>query len=146
QTVVGYIVDKLRDEQMLEVGETYDHQAAHLLHLRTDVLFKSSKDILQLAEMLHPTPAICGMPTRLSERWLRHHEGYDRHYYSGFLGPVSPKNGSHLFVNLRCMQLFRDQVCFYAGGGINALSDPGKEWHETEEKINVLRNQVIGGQ
>lgn len=144
QTVVGYIVDKLRDEQMLRVGETYDHQAAHLLHLRTDVLFKSNRDILELAEILHPTPAICGMPAGLSESWLRHHEGYDRHYYAGFLGPVSPKNGSHLFVNLRCMQLFRDQVCFYAGGGINALSDPGKEWQETEEKINVLRNLVIG--
>ena len=82
------------------------------------------------------------MPLEPSLDFLRKNEPYDRQYYSGYLGPVQVNRESHLFVNLRCMQLFRGEALVYAGAGVLADSDPKKEWMETELKMNTLL-QVI---
>ena len=65
-------------------------------------------------------------------------EGYDRRFYTGFLGPLGIKDESHLYVNLRCMQLHHNQAILYVGAGITKESDPDKEWLETEAKCQTL--------
>ena len=45
-----------------------------------------------------------------------------------------------LFVNLRCMQLFRNEYWIYVGGGITTNSNPNNEWEETELKAQTLLN------
>lgn len=91
-----------------------------------------------MLQLLHPTSAVCGMPMEQSLAFLQEHEGYDRGYYSGYLGPVKINNESHLFVNLRCMQVSNGRARLYAGGGVLGESDPEKEWQETELKMNTL--------
>ncbi|RDV16370.1 isochorismate synthase [Pontibacter diazotrophicus] len=118
--------------------------AGNLMHLRTDfkvdlkeVDFPSlGTDMLRL---LHPTSAVCGLPKAPALQFILEHEGYDRSYYSGFLGPVNSKAGTHLFVNLRCMQLLKDKAIIYAGAGITAESDPVKEWMETQHKMVAMQ-------
>ncbi|MGV3639265.1 MAG: chorismate-binding protein, partial [Adhaeribacter sp.] len=63
---------------------------------------------------------------------------YDRAYYSGFLGPVQVDGESHIYVNLRCMQLFEQAALLYAGAGITAESEPEKEWLETDMKMDTM--------
>lgn len=121
--------------------------AGNLMHLRTDfkvnmkeVDFPSlGSDMLRL---LHPTSAVCGLPKAPALQFILEHEGYDRSYYSGFLGPVNSKAGTHLFVNLRCMQLLKDKAIIYAGAGITAESDPVKEWMETQHKMVAMQRIV----
>ena len=45
---------------------------------------------------------------------------------------------TELFVNLRCMQLVKDQALIYVGGGITAGSDPENEWDETVLKSKTM--------
>ena len=40
------------------------------------------------------------------------------------------------------MQLFRKHIRLYAGGGINAMSDPKTEWIETEEKMQTMTDAI----
>lgn len=121
--------------------------AGNLMHLKTDfAVDMKATNFLQLGSvmlrLLHPTSAVCGTPLETSRKFLLEHEGYSREFYSGFLGPVNMHESSHLFVNLRCLQLFADQAWLYAGAGVTADSIPEKEWEETEMKMNTLL-QVI---
>jgi isochorismate synthase len=45
-------------------------------------------------------------------------------------------------VNLRCAQIFQNQIKIYVGGGITAESNPEKEWEETELKSGTVGNAL----
>ncbi len=117
--------------------------AANVVHLQT--LFRvelPEHERLALAnrvlDELHPTSAVCGMPKPRALAFILEHEGYDRRFYSGFLGPVHMDGQSSLYVNLRCMQLDAGFASLYVGGGITAESDPPSEWRETEMKAETM--------
>ncbi|MBS1545097.1 MAG: chorismate-binding protein [Bacteroidetes bacterium] len=117
--------------------------AGNLLHLKTEFKVDMQEtNFPQLGsvmlKLLHPTSAVCGSPLKESLTFLQEHEGYDRQYYSGYLGPVNINKASALYVNLRCMQLFQDEAVLFAGAGVVADSEPEKEWLETEMKMNTL--------
>lgn len=120
-------------------------QAGNLFHLRSDYEFEDLKgtvDFGRLAAMLHPTPAVCGLPRDMAKATISKVEKHDRAYYSGFLGPVDPQGKSHLFVNLRCLQFVEGGLLLYAGGGITKGSVADKEWDETTNKVNTLLSVI----
>ncbi|WP_210517414.1 chorismate-binding protein [Hymenobacter terricola] len=146
--VARYIVNCFKQLRLREYHETGPRTvvAGQLLHLRTDfevdfrnVPFPASlgTDMLRL---LHPTSAVGGMPKVPALAFLQAHEGYDRAYYSGFLGPVNvtAPGISRLFVNLRCLQLRPTEAILYAGTGLTIDSDPTREWQETEMKMQTI--------
>ena len=122
--------------------------AGNLMHLRTDIIIDTvAINFPQLAtvmlDLLHPTSAVCGMPKIPATEFILANEGYDREFYSGFLGPVNMQSSegeveSHIFVNLRTMKLQENTATLYAGCGITADSNPEKEWNETEMKTQTL--------
>ena len=123
----------------------YVDKAGNLLHLRTD--FTSSSDFINgnvgnLLNNLHPTPAVCGSPTKEALEIINATEKHDREYYGGFLGPVGMKNPLELFVNLRCMQITDSSLILYSGGGITIDSNPVDEWYETEIKTGTLLSVI----
>ena len=91
-----------------------------------------------MLDLLHPTSAVCGMPKHTAQDFILKNEHYDRGFYSGFIGPVNIERESHLFVNLRCMQLLGNQAILYAGAGITEDSMPDREWLETEMKCKTM--------
>ena len=115
--------------------------AGHLAHLRSDFHFRLSGPSRAgtVVEALHPTPAVCGLPKYDALSFILRHEHNDRRFYSGFLGPFLLNNETHLFVNLRCMQIFSDHCTLYAGGGILMDSVEEQEWQETETKLDTMR-------
>ena len=122
--------------------------AGNVVHLQTDFsipfaqtpLEQKRKSMLanQVLHELHPTSAVCGMPKEKALSFILDHEGYNRSFYSGFLGPVHIDGYTNLFVNLRCMQLGKAKANIYVGGGITGDSDPEAEWDET-----VLKSQTL---
>lgn len=122
--------------------------AGNLLHLKSE--FKVDMALTNfpqlgsvMLELLHPTSAVCGVPLATSLKFLHDHEGYDRQFYSGYLGPVNFRNNIEIFVNLRCAQLQGDKAILYAGAGVTADSIPEREWEETEMKLNTLLKILI---
>ncbi len=117
--------------------------AGNLMHLKTefevDLLTTNFPQLGSIMlKLLHPTSAVCGMPLDNAMEFLTNQEGYDREYYSGYLGPIHFKSESHLYVNLRCMQFYNDKVRLYAGAGVTADSIADAEWNETEIKMDNL--------
>lgn len=120
----------------------YTARAGRLVHLKTDFHFKL-KDTLHLGDILqelHPTPAVCGLPKEEAYRFILDTEGYDRSYYSGIIGWLSPEEETMLYVNLRCMQVRKHEAILYAGGGILPTSDADSEWEETQQKMDTMRS------
>lgn len=123
----------------------YTMTAAHLCHLRTDIHFRlPCADVLgDVLEALYPTPAVCGIPKEPARRFILRHEHEPRRYYSGFVGMLSPRADTHLFVSLRCMRLLPGGICeLYAGGGLLKESEMEKEWKETEAKMQTMMELV----
>ncbi|MCL1932570.1 MAG: isochorismate synthase [Candidatus Azobacteroides sp.] len=118
----------------------YTIQAGELAHLKTDFRFSlpGNQTLGELLNVLHPTPAVCGLPKEKAFRFITDNEGYDRRYYSGFIGRLHPKEQTDLYVNLRCMQIKADRLALYAGGGLVASSDLAEEWMETEDKLLTM--------
>jgi isochorismate synthase len=122
--------------------------AGNLMHLKSDFTINMKAiNFTQLGtvmlQLLHPTSAVCGMPLEPSVKFLKDHEGYDRAYYSGFLGPVNVNNNTTIFVNIRCMQLWQNNAILYAGAGVTIDSEPVREYEETEMKFNTLLNVIF---
>jgi isochorismate synthase len=121
--------------------------AGNVMHLKTEYeVDMQATNFPQLGsvmlKLLHPTSAVCGMPLENSVTFLKENEGYDRQFYSGYLGPVNIKKESHVFVNLRCMQLFAEKIRLYAGAGVTADSIVEMEWNETEMKMSNLQKII----
>lgn len=121
--------------------------AGNLMHLKSDFTVDMVEtNFPQLGStmltLLHPTSAVCGMPKEPALDFLLKQEGYDRELYSGYLGPVNIQNKTHLFVNLRCLQLKAQYALLYAGAGVTIDSDPQKEWEETEMKMKTLESVI----
>ncbi len=111
-------------------------------HLQSTVRWQSSETLSQVSKKLHPTPAVCGLPKAAAVDFINQAEEYDRDLYTGYLQIEGLMENDISFVNLRCMQLFRDRIRFYIGGGINSLSDPESEWFETEKKLETLLDAI----
>ena len=151
QALVGrYIINNFKKIRLREFEEHGPKTvvAGNLMHLKTvfSVDMKAT-NFPQLGSvmlnLLHPTSAVCGMPLESSLEFLKQHEGYDREFYSGYLGPVNMNENINIFVNLRCMQLFEGQAIVYAGAGVTIDSLPEDEWKETEMKLNTLLNVIL---
>ncbi len=143
--VSRYIIEcfkKIRLREYLERGPR-TVRAGNLYHLRTDFAVKT-RDVnfpelgTVMLKLLHPTSAVCGMPKVPALRFIKAVEGYDRSFYSGYLGPVNVDQESALFVNLRTLRLADGKATFFAGAGITEDSDPQREWDETEMKCDTL--------
>lgn len=118
--------------------------AGTLSHLRTDFRFSLTAPVRpgDLLKVLHPTPAVCGLPKEEAYRFIVQHEGYDRHYYSGFIGWLNPKGRTDLYVNLRCMHIDHKRLKLYAGSGLLSASELNDEWMETEKKLQTMRRLI----
>ena len=127
---------------VLKTSRTYTHQSGSIAHLRTDItgVLKNRKATLEIiANRLHPTPAVCGIPQKVARDFVLANEGYAREYYTGYIGPVSKGDtNSQLFVNLRCMKILDSKAYVYAGGGITVGSDVADEWNETKNKLQTM--------
>ena len=141
QFVTDYIHELYRKNNLtVEMKGPETAAAGPVAHLKT--YFNSTEAanpviLAKFAEELHPTPAVCGLPKEKALELILENEPHKRSCYCGFLGPIH-RTDLNLFVNLRCMQIFKEQLALYVGGGLTKDSVPEQEWQETVEKAKTL--------
>lgn len=111
-----------------------------VMHLETRVTAALAPEVgvLDVAQALHPTPAVSGAPRGDALAWLAREERLDRGWYAGPIGWLDAAHGGHLAVALRSARLDGETAEAYAGCGIVAASEPRAEWDETELKFTAL--------
>ncbi|WP_018159078.1 isochorismate synthase MenF [Smaragdicoccus niigatensis] len=145
----AYVIEYLRD-RLSGVCTEIDVPAGpilastpHVWHLATPIratLAEPATTALDLAALLHPTPAVGGTPTDSALEAIREIEG-DRGFYAGAVGWCDAQGDGDWIVSIRCAVLSPNgfHARLYAGGGIVASSDPADELAETTAKLRTLR-------
>lgn len=145
--VTDFIIDRLKPETKdVQVSAPYTSRAGNLLHLRTDIegVLNQDANLKNVIDILHPTPAVCGLPKDLAKAFIEENEGYDREFYTGFLGEINfdyatNDQATDLYVNLRCMKMEENQANLFIGCGITKDSKPEHEWEETVNKAKTMK-------
>jgi salicylate biosynthesis isochorismate synthase len=116
-----------------------------LLHLETLVAAELRQaDYLELLAALHPTPAVCGLPTATAVHYIARHERLQRGLYAGALGWLTPER-CRFIVPLRGGILRGGRARLFAGAGIIETSHAAEEIAETELKFQVMREALGHG-
>ena len=124
-----------------EAGEPDVVRFPTVSHLATrvrGVLRRPAPSALALAGLLHPTPAVGGLPRAAALATIADLEGFDRGLYAGPVGWVDAAGDGEWAVALRGAQLDGPRARLVAGAGIVAGSDPEAEWAETEAKLRPM--------
>ncbi len=104
---------------------------------------RSSPTALELAGLLHPTPAVGGVPRDLALATISELEPVPRGRYAGPVGWVDAAGNGEWAVGLRSAQIEGNRARMHAGGGIVADSDPLAELTETQLKLQALLAAVV---
>jgi isochorismate synthase len=113
---------------------------ANIQHLATPIRAQLAKPIsaIELAGLLHPTPAVGGEPAAVAIPLIPALEGIDRGWYAGPVGWSDASGDGEFCVALRCALVDAKAARCYAGVGVVADSDPASELAETEIKLEAL--------
>jgi len=118
---------------------------ATVQHLATPIVGRTSSTVLELAEALHPTPAVGGHPESEAIAFQSKLERIDRGWYTGGVGWADAAGDGEIAVALRCALIRGEGAVLYVGNGIVAGSDPDAEVEETRLKLRPLLNLLTGG-
>ena len=115
-------------------------KVANIQHLGTPIRAQLAHPLsaIELAGLLHPTPAVGGEPHAAAAPLIPALEGLDRGWYAGAVGWTDANDDGEFCVALRCALLRGTEARLYAGVGVVKDSDPAAELNETEIKLGAL--------
>ena len=117
---------------------------ATVQHLATPIVGRTRRTVLELAEALHPTPAVGGHPLAEAIALQSKLERIDRGWYTGGIGWADAAGDGEISVALRCALILGERAVLYAGNGIVAGSDPDAEVEETRLKLRPMMDLLTG--
>lgn len=113
----------------------------NIQHLITPVngrLSDPNMSVLSLVRLLHPTPAMGGVPAVTALSQLRLLEPVPRGWYAAPIGWFDAQDDGEFAVAIRSAVSQYSRAWLYAGAGIVADSDAGQEWAETALKFRPM--------
>ncbi|HEU4658053.1 MAG TPA: isochorismate synthase [Capillimicrobium sp.] len=113
---------------------------ANIQHLATPIRAQLAEphSAIELAGLLHPTPAVGGEPFAVAEPLIPALEGMDRGWYAAPVGWTDASEDGEFCVALRSALVEGGVARCFAGVGVVADSDPRAELAETEVKLQAL--------
>ncbi len=140
--VTERIVRKLRPHAVWvqAAAEPEVVKVANIQHLGTPIVAQLAepRSAVELAGMLHPTPAVGGEPWPAAATTIEELERMDRGWYAAPVGWMDATEDGEFCVALRSALLRDREARLFAGVGVVAGSDPAAELEETEVKLQAL--------
>ncbi|SCZ40675.1 isochorismate synthase [Afifella marina] len=141
--VVQAIMDVLSPycSELSAPGGTTLRATASLWHLGTRLVGRlrdPATSCAELAALLHPTPAVCGLPRQAAHAAIGALEPYDRDFYAGAVGWCDSSGDGRWFVSIRCAEIRGEEARLYAGAGIVPGSTAEGEIAETAAKFSAM--------
>ena len=130
----------------VEVGRPEVVRLSTVAHLATEItadLTGPLPSALELAALLHPTPAVGGSPRDAALAAIATLEPFDRGCYAGPVGWVDRAGDGEWAVAIRCATLAGRRAHLIAGAGVVPGSDPDAEWAETEHKLRAMLEVLL---
>lgn len=109
-------------------------------HLETEIRASvpMGTGVLDLLRLLHPTPAVCGLPRDAALSFLAEEEPFERGWYAGPVGWLDAEGNGIFAPALRMAVGGGVAYRLFAGAGIVEGSVPALEWEETAIKFEPV--------
>jgi len=104
----------------------------------------ADRNLFDVAGALHPTAAVCGIPSPVTMHDLARNEP-GRGWYAGACGWIDAYGSGELTVALRSALVERGRAVVWAGAGIVDGSCPESELAEVENKMTALTGALESG-
>ena len=147
--VTASIKEKLKSViNELSISNLFTMKLPYIQHRQATIkgTLKDTATALELIELLHPTPAVGGIPHDKAKIKILELEKEKRGYYAGPVGVLS-KNFSEVAVAIRSAVVQGQTLTLFGGAGIVEGSDAEEEWIETGIKmqpfIKVINKSVL---
>jgi menaquinone-specific isochorismate synthase len=113
---------------------------ARIQHLETEIRASvpPGAGVLDLLRLLHPTPAVCGLPRDAAMAFLAEEEPFERGWYAGPVGWFDAEGNGVFAPALRTGVATDSGWRLFAGAGIVEGSVPELEWDETAIKFEPM--------
>jgi menaquinone-specific isochorismate synthase len=120
---------------------------ARIQHLETEIRASVPPDVgvLDLLRLLHPTPAVCGLPRDAAMAFLGEEEPFERGWYAGPVGFFDAEGNGIFVPALRMGVATGSGWRLFAGAGIVEGSVPALEWEETAIKFEPMLEALAAG-
>jgi isochorismate synthase len=134
-------------EEVAPIGSPILLKVRNVQHLLTTIVGRvaEGRDLLDLVERLHPTPAVGGAPRPRARALIRAIERLDRGWYAGPIGWLDAQGEGEFSVALRSALLHGAEASLFAGCGIVTDSDPAAEYEESRWKLRPVL-AALGGE
>src|SRR5690606_7998217 len=110
----------------------------HLLTPISGMLNDESVGILHLARLLHPTPAMGGVPVERALSFLRRAEPVPRGWYAAPIGWIDANSNGTFAVAIRSAVTQHNRAWSDARAGIVESCKPDHEWAQTALKFRPM--------
>ena len=100
---------------------------------------------LDLVAVLHPTPAVAGVPTLAAERLIADVEAGPRGHYAGPVGFVDASGDGTWMIGIRAISVEGARARLSAGVGVVDGSDPKSEREEADLKLTAVFDALAPG-
>ena len=119
---------------------------ARIQHLETEIRASvpAGIGVLDLLRLLHPTPAVCGLPRDAAMAFLAKEEPFERGWYAGPVGWFDAEGNGVFAPALRTGVSTGSGWRLFAGAGIVEGSVPALEWEETAIKFEPMLEALRG--
>lgn len=142
--VSNYIAERIKNAGFdYTVSDKFTLPAGNVEHICNMFTVRESdiRKMLDLVDLLHPTPALAGTPKDEAVEYILSLEHHNRECYGGYIGPFDAQS-FHFAVNLRSMCFDERTVAVFVGSGITDKSIPESEYAETQAKSEVILNTL----
>ena len=109
-------------------------------HMVTEVVGSLKQDVTESSIMtaLFPGGSITGAPKERALEIIDAIEDYNRNFYTGTLGYISPNGNMDMNIAIRTLSIKNSKGVYPVGGGIIWDSDPKSEWEEAHHKGAIM--------
>ena len=139
--VTDYIIDFLNknSDNIIYDKKPKIKKSSDIEHLYTsfNADLVNDKNILDLLDEIHPTPAIGGYPKDKAFDMIRKYKE-NRGWYGGPIGWIDNNLDGEFYLNIRSGLGVNKDLYLFSGSGITEKSNADNEWDETEEKFKLM--------
>ncbi len=105
------------------------------LHCRLQGVLSQGVTDDHIIQLMHPTPAVGGIPKEKAIAAIRQLEHFDRGWYAAPIGYIS-QDEAEFVVAIRSGLIRQNTLSLFSGAGIVEGSNSTSEWEEIENKIS----------
>lgn len=120
----------------LHISELFTLKLPYIFHRKAKITgtINKSTTVFDLIQVMHPTPAVGGIPQVIARDKILEIEKSPRSHYAAPVGVIS-KSFSEIAVGIRSGHIHGSELTIYGGAGIVAGSEASEEWNETGIKM-----------